>query len=85
MKITEDQFDDLKPISNPHGDHGWNGTMWETHGAELNFVRNQPKERVWTLIDGEEGPTVISGFHPVDAIGHFVTELPWTEETEVEV
>lgn len=84
MKITEDQFDeDFKPIQNPHNrDAGWNGCLFETHGVEFNFVKNQPKDRVWTLLSDN---TLVSGLHLVDRVGHLVTEAPWTEETEVSI
>lgn len=84
MTITEEQFDNLRPVKNPHGDHGFDGALFETFGAELNFVRNQPENRVWTLVDDDEGnPTIVSGFHLVNRIGYFVTEEPWTEECTV--
>jgi hypothetical protein len=80
MQITEDQFDELRPITNPHGDHGWNGCLFETSGVEFNFVKNQPQDRVWTLLSDN---TLVSGLHLVDRVGYLVTEVPWTEDTEV--
>lgn len=82
MQISEDQFDeDFRPVQNPHNkDAGWNGCLFETHGVEFNFVKNQPKEKVWTLLSNN---TLVSGLHFVDRVGYLVTETPWTEETEV--
>lgn len=85
MTMTEDQFDEFRPIKNPHGDRGWNGTLWETHGAEFNFVRNQHENNVWTLVEEDGLMTILSGFHHVNRVGYFVTEVPWTEECVVEV
>jgi hypothetical protein len=80
MQINEDQFDEFKPITNPHADHGYNRCLFETYGAELNFVRSQPKDRVWTVLDNG---TVVSGMRTIDRVGYIVTEIPWSEETEV--
>ena len=80
MFITEDQFDDLRPITNPHADHGYNRCLFETYGVELNFVRSQPENKVWTLLDSG---VIVSGMRTVDRLGYLVTEEPWTEETEV--
>lgn len=75
------------PIVNPFADNGWNQTMFETFGEELEFVRQQPDEHVWTWIDGEQGDGsyIISGAHFVNRIGYFVTEKPWTEFMEIQV
>jgi hypothetical protein len=84
MRLTEDQFDELKPVTNPHADRGYNRTLFETYGVELNFVKSQPDNKVWTLLDSAMGEWVIvSGMRTVDRLGYFVTEEPWTEETEV--
>ena len=82
MQINSDDFDDkFQPIQNPHNkDSGWNGCLFETYGVEFNFVKNQPKERVWTLLSDN---TLVSGLHFVDRVGYLVTETPWTEDTEV--
>jgi hypothetical protein len=32
MQINEDQFDEFKPITNPHADHGYNRCLFETYG-----------------------------------------------------
>jgi len=83
ITITQDDFDALRPVTNPHADHGFNRTLWETRGAEFNFVRSQPANHVWTLADDPDGPVIISGLHAIFGRGYFVTELPWDEECEV--
>ena len=78
MQITEDEFfNNFKPITNPH-----NGTLvFETFGAEHNFVRNQPENTVWTLLDDN---SIVSGYHWANRVGYYVTEVPWTQETNVQ-
>lgn len=83
--MTEDQFLDHLPIKNPHGDRGWDGTLWDTHGVELNFVRNQHGNRVWTLMEEDGEMWIATGFHFVNRLGYFVTEKPWTEECQVTI
>ena len=81
--MTGEEFEKFRPIKNPHGDHGWDGTLWETYGAELNFVRNQHENKVWTLVEEDGVMFIISGFHFVNRVGYFVTEKPWTKQCHV--
>jgi len=84
--MTEKEFETFRPLKNPHGDHGWDATLWETYGVELNFVRNQQPNRVWTLMNDDEGNLVIvTGFHFVNRVGYFVTEIPWAEDSVVDL
>ena len=77
----EDFANQFRPIKNPHNKNAsWDGSMFETYGVELNFVKNQPATTIWTVLDNG---SVISGFHYVDRVGYLVTENPWTEDTEV--
>lgn len=80
-KITEEEFQNYRPLRNPHNrDAAWDGCLYETYGAEYNFVRWQPEENVWTLLtDG----TLVSGRHHVDRVGYIVTYVPWEEDVEV--
>lgn len=82
MLITEEKFDEeFTPIQN-HLRPG--ETMFETFGPELDFVRAQPDNKVWTLMDDDDGNLVIaSGFHFVNRVGYYITTVPWTENTTV--
>jgi hypothetical protein len=79
-----------KPIPN-HIDSGasWTtdgvGLMFETYGAEEEFVRQQPDNNVWTWVDSDEGSVIITGMAFVNRIGYFVTSEPWTDHVEVQV
>jgi len=75
-----------KPIKNPFGDRGWNGTMFETYGEDLSFIAPVPDEQLWTWVDGDEGTWIVSGYHHINRIGYFITENPRTEDfVEVQV
>lgn len=77
LELWETTF---KPIQNPNGDKGWNGTIFETYGEDIAFISQQPDENIWTWIDGDEGTWIVNGFHLVNRIGYFVTENPCTQQ-----
>jgi hypothetical protein len=82
-EITEDEFDDeFEFIKNPIVDDG-ETYMFETTGPELDFVKAQPINTVWTRVDGDDTDRIyiMSGFHVVNRIGYYITTTPWTEET----
>lgn len=52
--------------------------MFETFGPELDFVKTQPENTIWTLLDDDDGnPVIIQGFHFVNRIGYYITKIPW--------
>ena len=75
-----------KPVKNHIGTNGaYDNTMFETFGAELDFVflkNQQTPEKVWTLVEGDEGQYFEAGFHTVNRVGYFITENPWITGTE---
>ena len=86
--LTEEEFDEqFNPIEN-HIDTnaGFSGTMFETFGAEWEFVKEQPINKVWTIVETDnDDMAYLSGFHTVNRIGYFITKEVWKEETEVKV
>lgn len=86
----DDWFDKYKPMVNhldPHASWGGEagGTMYETYGAEEQFVREQvavnPK-KVWTLLDCDGKMICVSGWHYVNRFGYFVTEVECDNDNE---
>lgn len=73
----------FKPVPNHLSDNAsWQdedgvGILFETYGAELDFVFAQDPHHVWTYIDTDSGTALCAGRHIVDRIGYFVTEKPW--------
>lgn len=57
------------------------GHVFLPGGRDLDFVRSQPTERIWTLIVSDEGRQPIwliaDGFHRVNAMGYLVTRKPY--------
>jgi hypothetical protein len=92
-QMTEDEFDEQYPLVRNHlnlnaswafGDGP--GCLFETYGAELDFVRSQDPRTIWTLVDGDDGNQyVISGYHLVNRIGYLISTIPFPEDASIEV
>lgn len=90
MEVNE-WIEKYRPVKNHlDEDASWQGedgvgVMFETYGEELDYVRSiaesDPK-CVWTYVDGDDGSTlVINGYHLVNRIGYFVTEVAAADES----
>jgi hypothetical protein len=73
----------FKPITNTTTpDSAFDGTMYETYGADVCEVRiwadgKYRHLRVWSLVENDDGDLVIcDGYHHVNRIGYFLTEAP---------
>ena len=73
--------DTYKPMKNDiEPERGWNETLHETYGKELDKVRlYEPLNRVWTWVDGDNGTYLVSGMSFVNRIGYFITEEPYED------
>jgi hypothetical protein len=67
------------------GDMGWNRLIFETYGADLDYVMAQPTNKVWTWVDTDTGTAIINGYHLVNRIGYFVTLNGWADDVTIEV
>ena len=70
--ISETEFDnDYRPMLAPSGNSAW----------EYDELKGYPTERVWSLVDGDDGNGyAIAGYHVVNVFGYVVTEQPWQFE-----
>jgi hypothetical protein len=81
MEISEDDFwAKYKPILN-HLDNNasWNGSMFETYGAEYAYVYSVYKEAsdcVWTICEEDGCLFISSGLHWVNRLGYLITAEP---------
>ena len=76
-----------KPIKN-HIDTNasFDGEMFETYGDEVEFVKAQDENRIWMYGDGDDGGSYIwSGWGFVNRIGYFITEVPFPDNTTIQV
>ena len=78
----DDWWDEYQPIDNPfQSKPSFFVKMFETYGEELEFVQNQPIDKVWTELDDN---SIVCGYHIVNRFGYYITAKPWTEYTQVE-
>ena len=76
-----------KPIKNHiDKDSSFNGEMFETYGDEVNFVKEQDGSYIWTYGDGDDGGSYVwNGWHFVNRIGYFITEVPCPADTTIQI
>ena len=92
IEISEDAFAAIfRPKRNhldEHASYDWSdgfGTLFETFGEELAYVRSQDPFYIWTLVECDGILFVISGFHMVNRLGYFVTERLVPDGVDMEV
>ena len=82
IELSEEAFAALfRPQANhlnPSASFDWGdgfGTLYEIFDEELEYVKQQPSNRIWTLISGDDGDYVTSGCHFVNPLGYFIAEV----------
>lgn len=86
VSLTWQEFEEqFKPIPN-HFHENDPYLHFETYGEEDEFVRTFiDQKRVWTYTDIGNGSVVCEGYHWVNRLGYFITEIPWEDDTSYEV
>ena len=56
---------------------------FETYGDELAFVCSQDPNTIWTEMDGDNGVYLVNGYHYVNRIQYYVTEVPWQPDDDI--
>ena len=76
-----------KPIpNNIVEDSSFDGAMFETYGDEVAFVKKADPAYIWMYGDGDDGGSYIwNGWHIVNRIGYFITEVPCPPDTTIQV
>jgi hypothetical protein len=69
-------------IYKPEDMCSFGGCMYETFDEEFDYVKNQPKENVWTIIDEEDELYIVSGLHIVNRLGYLITKEPCSSKNE---
>lgn len=85
--VTFEEFvEQYKPVKNQIETNApYDGLMFDTFGEELTFVKASDKF-VWTLVDSDnEESYIIPGYHFVNRLGYFLTELPFEDDVEVDL
>lgn len=86
VSLTWQEFQEqFKPLTNHFHEHDPE-LHFETYGEEDEFVRTFiDQKRVWTYTDVGNGSVITEGYHWVNRLGYFVTEVPWEDDTDYEV
>ncbi len=84
IQITEEEWiEKYKPTVNHLDENaGYDfglgrGSLYETYGQELDYVWNKNQtqpECIWTVIEGDAGMYIVSGYHHVNRLGYVITE-----------
>lgn len=93
INITEDEFDASYSLLHNHfnPNASWAigdgpGCLFETYGEELDFVRQQDPQTVWTILDSDNGnQLVVSGYHFVNRVGYLISTTPVPKDQTIEV
>lgn len=72
--------DNYRPIINTG-----NGTfLFEEFGEDLDFLNRMAKQnRVWTWVQENGMTAIINGFHYLNRLGYYVTEVPWENGQDI--
>lgn len=78
-KITFEEFYDKFKIKRNSIQHisPYNNTMYDFGDEELDFLEDQERDHVWSLIDKNKDLIIVSGLRLKDSIGYFVSAKPW--------
>ena len=88
IEMTEDEwFNTYKPIKNHlEPTSSFDGHMFETYGPEVEFFKQQNPNTIWMYGDGDDGGGYIwSGWGFVNRIGYFITEVPFPNNTTIQI
>jgi hypothetical protein len=73
IEMTEEQFDAKFTMRQNHivmdnEDH------FETYGPEHDFITDPfNAQHIWTVIDGDDGMCIVSGYHHVNRVYHMIS------------
>jgi hypothetical protein len=77
---------DFRPMKNMfESNRGGDGVLFETFSPEVDFVKSQDPRRVWTLLDCDGKLVVADGFHFVNRLGYYVTDVPCPDGQQIDV
>jgi hypothetical protein len=87
VEKSELWFEKFKPIENTsqHAFWEYNGKNYafETYGTdiiEVQKVARTTPNLVWTLVEGDDGMYITPGYHLVNRMAYFITQVPFTDD-----
>lgn len=91
MKTKTIDFDKFIACYEPFENHlvadaPYSNFMFETYGEELEYVKEQDLNTIWTIVEcDDEEEYIIQGFHHINRIGYIITQESWDENKDVQV
>lgn len=72
-------FSTFQPQKHHAGiNHGVDGYLYETYGKDIEYLQHIPSERLWTVIEADNGKWYISqGVHMVNRVGYIIAAVPY--------
>ena len=88
IQLTFDEWAaKFKPVKNHlNPGRGYDDTLFETYDEDLKYVVDKTCEQngnayVWTLVDDGETEAITDGYHYINRMGYFITEVPCDEHS----
>lgn len=73
----------LKDGISPDDMCSFGGCMYETFGEEVEYVKQVPNNRIWTIVDTDgDDLLILAGYHFVNRLGYLITNEAWEDENE---
>ena len=82
LGFFNEEMEEWMELYKPESDEEGNPKYYETFGEDLEYVKSQPKELVWTLTDCGDGLYWVKDCNFVNRINYVVCLVPWTEESK---
>jgi hypothetical protein len=60
----------------------WGGCAFETYGEAYDYVREQPENTIWTVVQEEDARYILSGLHTVNRLYYLMSEEPVPDTIE---
>src|ERR1700722_13337098 len=79
INISEEEFDLTYPLKKNHlePNAAWAGCLFDTHGAEGDYVRKQDAGTIWTLVDADGwGNILVSGLYLLNRLIYLICTVP---------
>jgi hypothetical protein len=85
QKFIELTWEEWVEQYKPHTDEFGDPKMFDTHGEEGKSAASTPNELVWTYLEGDTGTLITEGYHYVNRLGYYITEVPSLPDTSYEI
>ena len=79
----EDWEEQYQPIMKGESLKDFHPKILENKKDQNTLAKAVKENKVWTLVDTDEGLVIMSGFHFVNRIDVYITEKPFKEEIEI--